>query len=158
MKSRLEQARRIVVEQLRDPSNSAAGNGAPLQGEPRPIEHAVRFYEKGDSPLEFLPTRQWFVRLLDKKDALLAKGAEIAWHPDHMRKRFEDWTRNLAYDWCVSRQRYFGVPIPVWYPLDADGNPVFDQPIVPGEDQLPVDPSSQEIGRASCRERVSSPV
>ena len=134
------QARRRIVELLRDPAAAATGGGAPLQGEPRAIQHAVRFYEKGDSPLEFLPTRQWFVRLLDKKDQLLAKGAEIAWHPEHMRKRFEDWTRNLAYDWCVSRQRYFGVPIPVWYPLGADGAPAYDRPIVAAPDTLPVDP------------------
>jgi valyl-tRNA synthetase len=135
------QARRRVVELLRDPAGSAApGAGAPLQGEPRPVQHTVRYYEKGDSPLEFLPTRQWFVRLLDKKEALLAKGAEVHWHPPHMQKRFEDWTRNLAYDWCISRQRYFGVPIPVWYPLGADGEPDYDRPIVAPPEALPVDP------------------
>jgi valyl-tRNA synthetase len=134
------QARRRIVELLRDPGASAAGPGAPLQGEPRPVVHAVRFYEKGESPLELLPTRQWFVRLLDKKDALLAKGAEIAWHPDHMRKRYEDWTRNLAYDWCISRQRYFGVPIPVWYPLGEHGAPDHGRPIVAAPEALPVDP------------------
>jgi valyl-tRNA synthetase len=134
------QARKRSVELLREPSASATGRGAPLQGEPRPIQHAVRFYEKGDHPLEFLPTRQWFVRLLDKKDQLLAKGAEIEWHPDHMRKRFEDWTRNLAYDWCVSRQRYFGVPIPVWYPLNPAGEPDYARPLVAAPETLPVDP------------------
>jgi valyl-tRNA synthetase len=134
------QARRRSVELLREPSASATGGGAPLQREPRPIQHAVRFYEKGDHPLELLPTRQWFVRLLDKKDRLLAKGAEIAWHPEHMRKRFEDWTANLAYDWCISRQRYFGVPIPVWYPLDPAGAPDHARPIVAAPETLPVDP------------------
>src|SRR5581483_7433918 len=69
-------------------------------------------------------TRQWFVRLLDKKEALLAKGDQIRWHPDFMRLRYRNWTENLNVDWCVSRQRYFGVPIPVWYPLDASGRPV----------------------------------
>jgi len=136
----LKQARARTVELLRDPAASATGSGAPLVGEPRPIEHAVRFYEKGDSPLEFLPTRQWFVRLLDKKEALLAKGAEIQWHPEHMRKRYEDWTRNLAFDWCVSRQRYFGVPIPVWYPLDAEGRPDYARTIVADPKTLPIDP------------------
>jgi valyl-tRNA synthetase len=136
----VKQARARIVELLRDGAASASGGGAPLVREPKPIEHAVKFYEKGDSPLEFLPTRQWFVRLLDKKDALLAKGAEIGWHPEHMRKRYEDWTRNLGFDWCVSRQRYFGVPIPVWYPLDAAGRPDYAHPIVAQPKTLPVDP------------------
>ncbi len=136
----LKQARTRIVELLRDPAASATGNGAPLVREPQPIEHAVKFYEKGDSPLEFLPTRQWFVRLLDKKEALLAKGAEIQWHPEHMRKRYEDWTRNLAFDWCISRQRYFGVPIPVWYPLDAAGLPDYSRTIVADPNRLPIDP------------------
>jgi valyl-tRNA synthetase len=87
-----------------------------------------------------LPTRQWFVRLLDKKERLLAKGAEVHWHPEQMRKRFEDWTRNLAFDWCISRQRYFGVPIPVWYPLDGAGRPDYARPIVAEPEALPVDP------------------
>lgn len=125
-------ARQRIVELLRD-------SGA-LRSEPRGIEHAVKFYEKGDRPLEFLPTRQWFVRLLDKKAALLAKGDEIRWHPDHMRLRYRNWTENLGFDWCISRQRYFGVPIPVWYPLGRDGQPDHDRPIVAERAQLPVDP------------------
>jgi valyl-tRNA synthetase len=134
-------ARKAIVELLRRPEGSATGAGAPLQGEPRPLQHVVKFYEKGDRPLEFVPTRQWFVRLLDKKAKLLAKGAEIQWHPAFMGKRYADWTENLAYDWCVSRQRYFGVPIPVWYPLDADGRPDYGRPIAAERDQLPVDPT-----------------
>ena len=74
-------ARKAIVELLRRPEGSATGSGAPLQGEPRPIEHTVKFYEKGDRPLEFVSTRQWFVPLLDKKPALLAKGAAVSWHP-----------------------------------------------------------------------------
>jgi valyl-tRNA synthetase len=131
-------ARQVVVEMLREPVDGRA----PLRGEPKPIEHAVKYYEKGDRPLEFISTRQWFVRLLDKKDALLAKGDEVRWHPDFMRLRYRNWTENLNADWCVSRQRYFGVPIPVWYPLDARGEPDYAHPIVAERTALPMDPTS----------------
>jgi valyl-tRNA synthetase len=134
-------ARKAIVELLRQPEGSATDGGPPLQGEPRPIEHTVKFYEKGERPLEFVPTRQWFVRLLDKKAKLLEKGAAIEWHPAFMGKRFADWTENLSYDWCVSRQRFFGVPIPVWYPLDESGAPDYDRALVAERDQLPADPT-----------------
>lgn len=137
---KLAAAREQVVLLLRDPAGSATGKGAPLQKEPEKIEHPVKFYERGERPLEFLSTRQWFVRLLDKKAELLAKGAEINWRPEHMGVRYRDWTLGLNQDWCVSRQRYFGVPIPVWYRLDASGQPDYSTPILPSEDQLPVDP------------------
>jgi valyl-tRNA synthetase len=138
----VKQARKSIEEMLRDPAGSATGSGAPLQGEPEPIEHAVKFYEKGDRPLEFVPTRQWFVRLLDKKAELLAMGEKIQWHPSFMHTRFRDWTEGLNLDWCVSRQRYFGVPIPVWYPLDSAGGRDYARPLVAERDQLPVDPTS----------------
>jgi valyl-tRNA synthetase len=127
----VKQARRLMVEQLLQSA---------LTEPPKPVEHSVKYYEKGEQPLEFISTRQWFVRLLDKKDDLIACGDRIVWHPDFMRLRYRSWTENLQFDWCISRQRYFGVPFPVWYRLDAEGQPDHEHPILATPDMLPVDP------------------
>jgi len=128
----VKQARAKMVELLRA--------GGALVGEPRPTTQAVKFYERGTRPLEFVPSRQWFVRLLDHKADLIAQGRKVAWHPEHMRTRYENWVEGLNQDWCISRQRFSGVPIPVWYRLGPDGEPDYERPILPTLEQLPVDP------------------
>jgi valyl-tRNA synthetase len=134
-----KQARKAVLEMLGE--EPADGGPAPLRAM-KPIRHAVKFFEKGDRPLEFVPTRQWFCRLLDKKADLLARGEQVQWHPAFMRDRFSLWTENLAFDWCVSRQRYFGVPFPMWYALDEGGEPNYETPLLPAVEQLPIDPTT----------------
>jgi len=114
-----------------------------LVGEPRPITHAVKFYEKGDRPLEILTSRQWFLKTMEHREELLARGRELEWHPPYMQARFENWVHGLAGDWCVSRQRFFGVPFPLWYRLRADGSVDYDARLLPSEDQLPLDPSTE---------------
>ena len=117
-----------------------------MVGEPRPITHPVKFFEKGDKPLEIVSTRQWYIRNGGRDEALrerlIALGKDLNFVPDFMRVRYENWVNGLTGDWLISRQRFFGVPIPVWYPLDADGNPDFDNVIVPSYESLPVDPSA----------------
>ncbi|GAB5077034.1 valine--tRNA ligase [Arthrobacter sp. AD-310] len=131
-------AKEAVVELL-----TAAGL---LDGEPKKISHPVNFFEKGDKPLEVVTSRQWYIRNggrdEDRRERLIARGQEINFHPSFMRSRYENWIAGLNGDWLVSRQRFFGVPIPVWYALDAQGNPDYENPILPTDDMLPVDPAA----------------
>ena len=117
-----------------------------LIGDPKPFTHVVKFYEKGDRPLEIVSTRQWYVRngARDEqlREKLISLGRAVIWHPDFMRVRYENWTNGLTGDWLVSRQRFFGVPIPVWYGLDANGERDYGRVLTPDAAQLPVDPTS----------------
>ncbi len=131
-------AHKLIVELLIESGD--------LLGEPRAITHSVKFYEKGDRPLEIVTTRQWYIRNggrdADLRAALVERGRSLSWHPDYMRARYESWVEGLNGDWLVSRQRFFGVPFPLWYRLDEHGDPIFAEPLLARQEQLPVDPAS----------------
>jgi len=132
-------ARKAIVEALQ-----ASGE---MDGEPTPTLRNTNFFEKGDKPLEIVTSRQWYIRNGGRdeelRQELLARGRELHWHPDHMKVRYADWVNGLNGDWLVSRQRFFGVAIPLWYPVLADGSVDYAHPITPSEAELPVDPMSQ---------------
>ena len=135
----VKQAQAIVVELV-----IASGE---LRGEPKAIKHPVKFYERGKRPLEIVASRQWYIRNggrdADRRSAFLKRGEEIDWIPGYMKARYDNWVEGLTGDWLISRQRYFGVPIPVWYRVDADGAVNFDDRLLPSESILPVDPAAE---------------
>src|SRR6185503_7269310 len=127
-------ARAKIVELLRETGD--------LLGDPRPITHNVKFFEKGDRPLEIITSRQWFIRTIAHRPGLLARGAALQWVPAHMRARYENWVNGLNGDWCISRHGFFGVPFPVWYRVYDDGVVDYTDRLLPDESQLPIDPST----------------
>ena len=134
----VKQAQKRIVEMLIESGD--------LEGEPKAITHPVKFYERGDRPLEIVTSRQWYLRNGGRdtglRAELLERGAELEWHPGFMQSRYDNWVGGLNGDWLISRQRFFGVPFPLWYRLDAHGEPTYDDPLLPSEADLPVDPTS----------------
>ncbi|HWC20677.1 MAG TPA: valine--tRNA ligase [Flexivirga sp.] len=131
-------ARVAIVDALRESGD--------LDGEPKPTQRKANFFEKGDKPLEIVTSRQWYLtnggRDADLRKALVARGEQIDFHPSFMRSRYANWVDGLNGDWLISRQRFFGVPFPVWYPLDADGEPDHEHPIPAAPETLPMDPAT----------------
>jgi valyl-tRNA synthetase len=131
-----------TVKQAQDRVVELLGSAGEIRGEPRSTQHSVKFYERGERPLEIVTSRQWFFRTLPHRDALLARGEQLRWHPPFMRGRYANWVEGLNSDWLISRQRFFGVPFPVWYRLGDDGEVDYTNPLLPDEADLPVDPSA----------------
>ncbi len=119
------EARQAIIQTLRE-------QGAVLTEQA--IPQTVRVHERCDTPVEYVVTPQWFIRVLEYKTELLAAGEQISWMPPHMHHRYRQWVENLSWDWCISRQRFYGVPFPLWY-CAACGTAVLSE-----EAELPVDP------------------
>lgn len=150
---RVQPARKKIVEILKEKGR--------LKSESRECEQNVKFYEKGDFPLEILPKRQWYIKILDYREELLQQGRKIQWHPPSMRKRYEQWVEGLNQDWCISRQRFYGVPFPLWYKVDEKGQVRYDQVIspsasdLPHQKRLPADPLN--LSAPSALKKLSAP-
>ncbi len=122
---KVKEARKIILSELKEKE---------LIKEQKSISHVVNVHDKCGTEIEFLPTEQWFVKILDKKKKLIEQGKKIKWHPEFMFKRYENWVKGLEWDWSISRDRYFGVPIPVWHCKRCN------KIILAEEDELPIDP------------------
>ena len=131
-------ARTATIEMLREHGH--------LAGEPNPVTHSVKFYEKGRRPLEVVTSRQWYIKNGGRdpalRERLLERGRQLRWYPEYMRARYESWVAGLTGDWLISRQRFFGVPFPIWYPIDGTGRVDLQRPVVAEESRLPVDPAT----------------
>lgn len=122
---RIKEARAKIIEDL-------TNSGVVLKVEE--LEHEVQTHERCGKEVEYAVMKQWFIDIINHKEEFLKIGNEIQWHPEHMHARYNEWVNNVAWDWCISRQRYFGVPFPVWY-CKKCGEPVFAK-----EEDLPVNP------------------
>ena len=139
MGMRIKQARKKILEDLKEKG---------LIVNQKQIVHIVNVHDKCGTEIEFIPTEQWFVKILDKKKELIQQGKKIKWHPEHMFKRYENWINGLDWDWNISRDRHFGVPIPAWYCENCD------EVILPEEKELPVDPLQTKKKCPKCKKEA----
>ena len=117
------------------------------------LEHEVQTHERCGREVEYTVMKQWFIDIMSHKEDFLRIGNEINWYPSHMHNRYEEWVNNVAWDWCISRQRYFGVPFPVWYCKEC-GEPIFAS-----KEQLPVNPLTdtppvEKCSKCGCKEFI----
>ena len=110
-----------------------------------PIRHIINVHERCGTPIEYVATEQWFIKVLDLREKLLKIGNTMNWYPNHMKNRYDNWTKGLKWDWCISRQRHFGVPIPVWYCKKCNTE------IIANEKNLPVDPIEDKPPLKKCK-------
>ncbi len=129
----LREARKAILEELR------SKNLLLLQ---KPIKHFVKVHERCSTEIEFLKTRQWFIKVLDKKKELLDAGNHLVWYPSYMKTRYVHWVENLQWDWCISRQRHFGVPFPLWSCKKCS------MVLLASKEQLPIDPLQEKPSKA----------
>ncbi len=132
---KIKEARKIIIQKLKD---------AGLLTAQKPIKHAVNVHERCGTEIEFIKSKQWFVKYLDLKKDMLKWGKELTWHPDFMKHRYDNWVKGLQWDWLISNQRYFGVSFPVWYCKKCD------EPILADEKSLPVDPMKDKPPVSAC--------
>ncbi len=135
----IKEARKRILEDLKKDD---------LIIEQKTIEHNVNMHDKCGTEIEFLQTEQWFIKILDKKQKLIEQGKKISWFPQHMFKRYENWIHGLEWDWSISRERHFGIPIPVWICEKCH------EVILPKESELPIDPLKIKKVCPECRSQA----
>jgi len=135
----IKQARKQILEDLEK---------ANLITEQKSISHIVNTHDKCGTSIEFITTEQWFIKILDKKNKLIEQGKKIKWYPKHMFKRYENWVKGLEWDWSISRDRHFGVPIPTWYCNDCN------EIIIADEKELPIDPLQVKKKCPKCNKQA----
>ena len=142
---RIKKARKQILEDL---------DKAGLITEKKEITHTVNVHDRCGTEIEFITTQQWFIKLLDKKNKFLSQGKKVDWLPNFMYKRYENWVKGLEWDWSISRDRHFGIPIPVWYCDKCN------EIILASEKELPIDPiqTSKECPKCKAKARPEEKV